>query len=99
MSVGLYSAETVELARASVAFTVLERPEPTVGVSLAPAAPVAEGAAIAVTMSFGDLASDADTGTIDYIFRADVLDSEDGAVDDCEGERPGRGPEHQPGGR
>ena len=85
VSVGLYSAETVELARASVAFTVLERPEPTVGVSLAPAGPVAEGTAIAVTMSFGDLASDADTGTIDYIFRADVLDSEDGAADDCEG--------------
>ena len=83
VSVGLYSAETVELARASVAFTVLERPEPTVGVSLA--APVAEGTAIAVTMSFGDLASDADTSTIDYIFRADVLDSEDGAADDCEG--------------
>ena len=70
VSVGLYSAETVELARASVAFTVLERPEPTVGVSLAPAGPVAEGTAIAVT-----------------------------GCRRLRGERPGRGPEHQPGGR
>ena len=36
-------------------------------------------------MSFGDLASDSDTSTIDYVVRADVLDSEDEAADDCEG--------------
>ena len=50
---------------------------PSVAVSLSDAS-VEQGAAITATMSFGDLASD--TSTTDYVFRADVLDSEDG---DC----------------
>ena len=44
-----------------------------------------EGAEITAVMSFGDLASDSDTSTTDYVFRADVVDSENGDADGCEG--------------
>ena len=43
-------------------------------------ASVQRNAEAAVTMSFGGLASDSDTSTTDYIFRADVVDA-----DACEG--------------
>ena len=81
----LSSAEGEELASASADFSVAAPPDPSVSVEFSPSDFVEEGNEITATMSFGDLASDADTGTIDYIFRADVLDSEDGAADDCEG--------------
>ena len=60
-------------------------PAPPIEVDLSPAGPVAPDTEITVTMSFNGLESDADTATIDYIFRADVLDSEKEAADDCEG--------------
>ena len=58
---------------------------PSVAVSLSSAS-VEEGSAIAVTMSFGGLESDADTATRDYVFRADVV-----GADDCEDQAGGYG--------
>ena len=46
---------------------------------------VEQGTAITVTMTFSGLEADSDTSTTDYIFRADVLDSDNGDADDCEG--------------
>ena len=46
---------------------------PSVAVSLSPSGSVDQGTAITVSMSFGNLASDSDTSTTDYIFRADVV--------------------------
>ena len=58
---------------------------PSVAISLSPSGSVEPGTAITVSMSFGNLASDTDTKTTDYIFRADVLDSDNEAADACEG--------------
>ena len=63
---------------------------PSVAVGLSSAS-VEEGAANAVTMSFSGLESDADTATKDYVFRADVKDSNDGDVDQCEDQANGYG--------
>ena len=52
---------------------------PSVAVALS-ARSVEQGTEITATMSFSDLESDADRSTIDYIFRADVVDA-----DACEG--------------
>ena len=46
---------------------------------------VEQGTAITVTMTFSSLEADSDTSITDYIFRADVLDSDNGDADDCEG--------------
>ena len=45
-------------------------------IDLSPSASVTEGTAITVTMSFSNLAEDADRATTDYLFRADVLDAD-----------------------
>ena len=42
-------------------------------------------------MTFSGLEADSDTSTTDYIFRADVLDSNNGDADDCEGSGLGSG--------
>ena len=63
---------------------------PSVAVSLSSAS-VEEGSAITVTMSFSGLESDADTATKDYVFRADVVDSEKGDADGCEAQPGGYG--------
>ena len=81
----LSSAEGEELSSATADFSVAAPPDPSVSVELAPSDFVEEGNEITATMSFGGLASDSDTSTIDYVFRADALDSEDEAADDCEG--------------
>ena len=52
---------------------------------------MSEGTEITVTMSFSKLEADSDTSTKDYIFRADVKDSNDGDVDQCEGQANGYG--------
>ena len=52
---------------------------------------VTEGTAITVTMSFSNLAEDSDRATTDYIFRADVKDSESGDADGCEEQAGGYG--------
>ena len=58
---------------------------PSVAVDLSSTA-VTEGTAIAVTMSFGNLESDDDRSTTDYIFRADVA-----GADACEEQAGGYG--------
>ncbi len=63
---------------------------PSVAVSLS-SDTVEEGSAITVTMSFGGLESDSDTATRDYVFRADVKDSENGDADACEEQANGYG--------
>ena len=98
--VSLSSADNTELASASADFSIAEPvpeptpqptpepeadPEPSVSVELSPSDFVEEGNEITATMSFGGLASDSDTSTIDYVVRADVLDSDNEAADDCEG--------------
>ena len=57
---------------------------PSVTVSLSDTS-VEPGTAITATMSFSGLEDDADTSTADYIFRADVVNSDNGAADGCEG--------------
>ena len=64
---------------------------PSVAISLSPSGSVEPGTVIAAAMSFGNLASDSDTSTTDYIFRADVKDSENRDADDCEGSGLGSG--------
>ena len=83
--VNLSSAANEEVASASAAFSVAAPPDPSVTVELSPSDAVGEGAEITATMSFGDLTSDSDTSTTDYVFRADVVDSENGDADGCEG--------------
>ena len=75
-------AVTVTRAEASLPVTV----------DLSPSSgPVTEGTEIAVTMTFGGLESDSDTATTDYVFRADVVDSENGDADGCEDRAGGYG--------
>ena len=62
-----------------------------VTVDLSPTGPVTEGTEIAVTMTFGGLTFDTDRSTIDYTFRADVLDSEYEDADQCETQNGGYG--------
>ena len=57
---------------------------PSAAISLSDTS-VEQGTAITATMSFSGLEDDADTSTTDYIFRADVLDSDNGDADGCEG--------------
>ena len=83
--VNLSSAANEEVASASAAFSVAAPPDPSVTVELSPSDFVEEGAEITAAMSFGDLTSDSDTSTTDYVFRADVVDSENGDADGCEG--------------
>ena len=77
--------QSVALAAATASFTVAAPAQeptasPTASIALSPSDAVGEGAEITATMSFGGLASDSDTSTTDYVFRADVVDA-----DDCEG--------------
>ncbi len=65
--------------------------EPSVAITLSPSGSVEPGNEIAVTMSFSGLESDSDTATKDYIFRADVKDSENGDADICEDQAGGYG--------
>ena len=64
---------------------------PVATTSFSPSGSVSEGAEITVTMSFSKLEADSDTSTRDYIFRADVKDSNDGDVDQCEDQADGYG--------
>ena len=63
---------------------------PSVSVNLS-ANSVEPGTAITVTMSFGGLETDSDTSDVDYIFRADVKDSDNGDADACEDQAGGYG--------
>ena len=90
LTASISSGDSVELASASASFAVAAPAQeptasPTASIALSPSDAVGEGAEITVTMSFGGLASDADTSTTDYTFRADVLDSDNEDADDCEG--------------
>ena len=85
LTASISSGDSVELASASASFTVAAPAQeptasPTASIALSPSDAVGEGAEITATMSFGGLASDSDTATTDYVFRADVVDA-----DDCEG--------------
>ena len=64
---------------------------PVATISFSPSGSVSEGTEITVTMSLSKLEVDSDTSTKDYIFRADVKDSNDGDVDQCEGQANGYG--------
>ena len=74
-------------------------PAPSVAVALSAGA-VAEGTAITATINFGGLASDSDSATTDYVFRADVLQAApaNAAADACEGGGVGGRPLHVQGG-
>ena len=69
----------------------IKGPGPTVAIALSPSGLVEPGTAIGVNMSFSGLESDSDTSDKDYIFRADVKDSEDGDADGCEEQANGYG--------
>ena len=78
-----------QLASASAAFTVEEPLPPAIAVALDPSGEAEEGTRIAVAMSFGNLKPDSDSSTVDYVFRADVKDSDNGDADGCEGDGMG----------
>ena len=73
-----------ELASASASFSVAApKPEPPI-VFLAMPTGFAHGEEAQLSMAFGNLEQDSDRSTVDYIFRADVKDSEDADADGCE---------------
>ena len=78
---------TVTVTRAAAA---APDPDPRAAIDLSAAAVVA-GTEITVTMSFSGLQSDADPATRDYVFRADVVDAENGEADACEERANGYG--------
>ena len=89
----LVTAEDGETTRTYTVTVTRAAPDATVSISLAPSDTVieGEGTEIAVTMTFGNLTFDDDRVTTDYIFRADVKDSEDGDADECEDQAGGYG--------
>ena len=64
---------------------------PVATISFSPSGSVSEGTEITVTMSLSKLEADSDTSTKDYVFRADVKDSNSGDVDQCEDQANGYG--------
>ena len=82
----LVTAEDGETTRTYTATVTRAKPGPVISIGLSPSDTVIEGLGdrIGVAMSFGDLTFDADRATIDYVFRADVVDA-----DECEGSRLG----------
>ena len=85
------TAEDGETIRTYTVTVTRAAPDPTVSIVLSPSDGVEEGDEIAVTMSFGNLTFDDDRVTTDYIFRADVKDSENGDADGCEDQAGGYG--------
>ncbi len=80
VAAALYSAGPVQLAAASAAFTI-DPPAPPPSAALAlSAASVQKGSTLGVSVTFKHLPLDADSGTVDHIFRIDVVDH-----DECEG--------------
>ena len=65
-------------------------PSPTAAIDLS-AYSVEEGTEVTLTMSFANLERDVDTTSTDYVFRADVKDSENGDADGCEDKAGGYG--------
>ncbi len=82
--------ETTRTYTVTVTRAAAPDPGPQAAIDLSADA-VVEGTEITVTMSFGGLESDADTATRDYVFRADVVDAENGAADACEDRANGYG--------
>ena len=82
----LLAAATLALLLVLLNFpgAALAQPSASVAIDLSPSDSVPEGTEIAVTMSFGGLTDDDDRATKDYIFRADVLDSDNRDADACE---------------
>ena len=75
--------ETTQTYTVTVTRAAAPDPGPQAAIDLSTDA-VQEGTEITVTMSFSGLESDSDTATKDYVFRADVVDSENGDADACE---------------
>ena len=82
--------ETTQTYTVTVTRAAAPDPGPRAAIDLSAAAVVA-GTEITVTMSFGGLQSDSDTATRDYVFRADVVDAENGEADACEERANGYG--------
>ena len=59
-------------------------------IQLSSSGPAPAGTEIILTMTFSNLETDADASDVDYIFRADVLDSDGEDADGCEGGGMGR---------
>ena len=85
--------ETTETYTVTVTRAEAATSGPTVAIALSPSDTMieGEGTEIAVTLSFGNLTFDDDRTTTDYVFRADVKDSEDGDADGCEEQAGGYG--------
>ena len=85
--------ETTETYTVTVTRAEAATSGPTVAIALSPSDTIieGEGTEIAVTLSFGNLIFDDDRSTTDYVFRADVKDSEDGDADGCEEQAGGYG--------
>ncbi len=65
-------------------------PSPTAAIDLS-AYSVEEGTEVTLTMYFANLERDVDRTSTDYVFRADVKDSENGDADGCEDQAGGYG--------
>ena len=87
------AAEDGETTRTYTVTITRAAPDPTISIALAPSDAMIEGEGdeIAVTLSLGNLTFDDDRSTTDYVFRADVKDSEDGDADECENQAGGYG--------
>ncbi len=82
--------ETTQTYTVTVTRAEAPQPQPAAAIALS-AVSVTQGTEITVTMSFANLERDADTSDVDYIFRADVKDSENGDADGCEDRAGGYG--------
>ena len=83
--------KTVKTYTVTVTRAAPPAPGPMVTIALSPSGAVEPGTAITVTMSFANLEFDSERATRDYIFRADVLDSDNGDADGCEDRKNGYG--------
>ena len=63
---------------------------PAATIQLSSSGPVVVGTEIILTMAFSNLEFDSDASDVDYIFRADVMNSEGGDAEGCEGGGMGR---------
>ena len=83
--------KTVKTYTVTVTRAAPPAPGPSVTIALSPSGAVEPGTAITVTMSFANLEFDSERATRDYVFRADVLDSDNGDADECEDRKNGYG--------
>ena len=82
---------TTRTYTANVTRAELPAPRPTATIDLSPSGTVEPGTEITVTLSFANLDFDSDSSDKDYIFRADVKNSNNEDTNECEDQSGGFG--------